>query len=1136
MTLDAAYTEHTAHPYFDLAADAHNRLRALELKSFIVEAPAGAGKTELLTQRYLKLLTTVNAPEEIIAITFTNKAAAEMRARILDSLMKAANQEKPQQAHKQITYNLSLQALQHAQLKDWQLIENPSRLRIFTIDSLCAHLARQMPLMSRFGAQPRVTEDADSLYAQAAEQTLALLEDKTHSENKTHSEIVKAALRYVDNDASKLKKLLIAMLEKRDQWLHHAQYEVDADALQLTLQYLVEQDLAAVELAINARVQHALMPVARFAASNLPCDHPVALLTDWETPITNKQACLPMWRALADLMLTDKGEPRKLGGLNVKVGFPATDDGRAQKQVLADVIASIADLSVLHRVRSLPDFSHESTGWQIITMLSKLLNLAVAELWLTFQRAGEVDFSEIAQRATHALTNHFGEPTELALKLDYQIQHLLVDEFQDTSPSQIALLEQLTLGWQPDDGRTLFTVGDPMQSIYRFRKANVGLFIDAARHGVGNVRLERLQLYRNNRSCPAVVDWINHTFAPVFPPDDEVVQGAIHYRPFIATKQEMPQSGVEVHPVISPADETTELASQREAEAVISIIQAERGADPERKIAVLVRSKKHLSALVSRLRRDFRDVPFQAVEIEALQGRQIVQDLLSLTHALHHRADRVHWLATLRAPWCGLTLKDLHTLAGHDHQSTLWSLMQNDALVSQLDGKARLLHMRDILAEAFAAQGRMNVSRWVRGLWLMLNGAACLWAQSDVVDVQAFFSCLDRLDRSNQFSPERMESEITKLFAAPDSRGGNLQMMTIHKSKGLEFDTVILPGLGAATGGNHDDKPLVLWEEVVIAHQRELLAAPFVPKGARDKEKVSPYDYLEAREHERDANESARVLYVAATRAERKLHLVGVANQNAKGEVKPAKNTYLDLLWPTIGETFKQDVQVAGTATAPDDIADFTPQLVRLAQPGIPAILRGEQSRAIPTQFNTHTDTRVNTKPSYQSSLDADVGTLVHRYLEMIAQQGVMQWTVDKIASLEYAMQHWLHQQGHAGQEVKAAVAAVQEMLIQTVSSVDGQWVLKVRPDAGTELGITHCHQSDVMSYVIDRTFIEDGVRWIVDYKSVALENHLTDDELKVIAQQYQSQLDNYAMLFADEGIPVKQAIYFLRLGRLITL
>jgi len=830
------------------------------------------------------------------------------------------------------------------------------------------------------------------------------------------------------------------------------------------------------------------------------------------------------------LLLTAKGEARKEGGLNVKIGLPTTDEGRAQKSALVEIINAIEDVDALHRVRSLPNLSHENTGWQIITTLSKLLTLAVAELWLVFQRAGEVDFVEIAQRATHALTDHFGEPTELALKLDYQIQHLLVDEFQDTSPSQVALIEQLTLGWQADDGRTLFAVGDPMQSIYRFRKANVGLFIDASVNGIGSIYLERLQLYRNNRSCPEIVNWINQTFAPIFPQHDEVMQGAIHYRPFIATKQALPDAGVEVHPIIKQADESYDTAAQREAEAVIRIIQKERTANPNQKIAVLVRSKKHLANLVSQLRRDYKEIPFQAVEIEALEGRQIVQDLLSLMHALHHRADRVHWLAILRAPWCGLTLHDLYALAGHDHLQTIWSLMQDSEVVGRLstDGQARLLHLREVLLEAYANQGRMNVSRWIRGVWLMLNGPDCLWEQADVVDVQAFFACLDNLDLSNQFSPERMQSEITKLFAAPDSHGEHLQMMTIHKSKGLEFDTVILLGLGASTGGNNSDQPLVLWEEVKTPHSHELLAAPYIPKGARDKESVSPYDYLASREKARDANESARVLYVAATRVERKLHLVGIANQTAKGEISPTKNTYLDLLWPTVAPIFEADLQLESGHQEQEDITSFTPQLVRLIQPAVPSILQTNKATALYS--------KPNTKPSYQSSLEADIGTLAHRYMEMIAQQALSHWTVAHIETLKPAMQHWLRQQGHTEQLANDAAATVQRILIQTLNSADGQWVLKTRADAGVELGITRCHHDVVKSYVIDRTFIEDGIRWIIDYKSVSLESNLADSELKIIAEQYHTQLEDYATLFADQATPIQKAILFLSLGKLVIL
>ena len=647
-----------------------------------------------------------------------------------------------------------------------------------------------------------------------------------------------------------------------------------------------------------------------------------------------------------------------------------------------------------------------------------------------------------------------------------------------------------------------------------------------------------------------MVDWINTNFARAFPAVDDVTQSAIHYRPFLATKLDIADAGVVIHPVIKQASEGNDEASQCEAELIIQVIQNEHRHHANQKIAVLVRSKKHLANLVSQLRRNHPEIAFQAVEIEALEGRQIVQDLLSLTHALHHRADRVHWLAILRAPWCGLSLHDLHVLAGRDLHSTVWSLMQNEDVTNQLsaDGQARLQHVREIFSEAFATQGCMNISRWVRGVWLTLNGTACLWEKSDVIDVQAFFACLDNLDRSNQFSPERMAIEITKLFATPDTHGEQLQMMTIHKSKGLEFDTVILPGLGASTGGNNSDKPLVLWEEVTIEDETQLLAAPYIPKGLRKQASVSPYDYLEDLENTREKNEAARVLYVAATRAMRKLHLVGIANQNAKGEIKPTANTYLDLLWPIASPVFDaalvaqashKEVLHNNDIVSQDTIANFTPRLARLTNIQIPDIL--QQSHLSSRQVATHPGNQATQKLSLNNPIEADLGTLTHKYLELIAHQGLTDWPVTRVALLKPAMQRWLQQQGH--QEKVAAIAAVSvvQLLITTLSSKAGQWVLKARAQADQELSISLAEASAITSYVVDRTFIEqtgDGkkVRWIIDYKSVALESQLSDSALKTIAEQYKAQLESYAQLFKADNLPIQKAIFFVSLGRLVEI
>ena len=394
-----------------------------------------------------------------------------------------------------------------------------------------------------------------------------------------------------------------------------------------------------------------------------------------------------------------------------------------------------------------------------------------------------------------------------------------------------------TRGWQADDGRTLFCVGDPMQSIYRFRKANVGLFLGAAQKGIGQIKLKSLKLWRNNRSQPPVVEWVNIAFDKVFPDQDSISRGAIQYRQFVATKDSESAAGVTVHAMLDEKpssntddDEEAILATdirQLEADTIIQIIQQTRAHKPEAKIAVLVRARSHLTALVTEIRRNHPTLSFQAVEIEELVNRQVVQDLLSLSYALHQRADRVNWLAVLRAPWCGLTLADLHALVSNDKSSTIMQLMHNEARLTALseDGQQRVLHVRDVLSQALQHQGRSSVSRWLHGAWLMLGGADCLWDTGDVRDVQAFFVRVQQLEAAGQFSPQQLAVEVEKLYAAPDAKANNsLQFMTIHKSKGLEFDTVILPGLDRKTGGN--DQPLLLWEEVSpndAAHELSLI-------------------------------------------------------------------------------------------------------------------------------------------------------------------------------------------------------------------------------------------------------------------------------------------------------------------------
>ncbi|MRR08609.1 DNA helicase [bacterium] len=1092
-----------------LRQDESSRERALEPASFIVEAPAGAGKTELLTQRFLRLLATVEEPEEVVAITFTLKAAGEMKNRILDSLQRAAVGEMPEAPHKRVTHALATTVLEASTARGWCLMEQPGRLRVQTIDAFCMALSRQMPVLSRLGAQPRLARDARPHYAEAARRTLVLLEEAEES----LAQPVADALRHVDNDMTRLRDLLAEMLGRRDQWLGRALAAPSRDDMEVVLAALTERDLrhAAVTLAPwLARVR----PLVLAAAARVGAASPMAALAAWEAPLAGEADELPLWLGLCELVLTGTGSRRATVTKNQ--GFPP--EAKTEKAAFLDALADLSPAAVdaLARLRELPPATMSDQEWATVAALSRLLVLAAAQLVAVFQEAGEMDFIEVAQRALLALGPE-DAPTDLSLLLDYRISHLLVDEFQDTSPTQVDLLRRLTAGWQAGDGKTLFLVGDPMQSIYRFRQADVGLFIQAARQGLPNVPLTNLRLNRNNRSRPDLVHWVNGIFPAVFPPADSVERSAIAYRASLATREAGEGPGVFVHPLVmaGAGDEGERL----QARMVLDLIRQERRRDPQQSIAVLVRKRRQLDALVAEIRRHEPGLPFTAVDIESLQERQIVQDLLALTRALHHRADRVNWLALLRAPWCGLTLADLHALAGDNHIATVWRLMNEDVRMTRLsaDGQARLGFVRTVLAEAFAHRGRQSPRRWVEGVWRCLGGVGLLRDAAEATDALAFLDLIDRLDAEGGFTPDALETAMADLYAAPvPDADPRLQFMTIHKSKGLEFDCVILPGLN--DGMKPNSHALMAWESVAIDDLEEsLIAAPLTKAAAGP----SVYRSLRRLEKEREDNESARQLYVAATRARERLHLVAQLTSNAKGERKAATGSFLALLWPALSAQFEATELIEADAT-PAGEGVFTPWLIRTVAPATPPELaaREDAGAAAPSP---------DAGEDAASTLDADIGTLVHAYLERIAIDGPEAWPPQRCADLMPAMEVWLARRGHEGAALAEGLARVGDSLRRTLESAEGRWVLAPRAEAAAELALARVEARGFSTHIVDRTFVENGVRWIVDYKTARPAGDETS--LRSHAEGYREQLERYASLFRDEGLPIRAGIFYTALG-----
>ena len=1115
-----------------LISDLRAREEALApTRSFIVQAPAGSGKTELLIQRYLGLLATVNEPEEIVAITFTRKAAAEMRERVLGAFSDAAVGKPPESNHERRTQELARAALARDGARGWRISDSPARLRIQTIDSLCAALTRQMPMLSKFGSQPESIEDAGALYAEAARAAVELIEMKDPA-----ADYVERLLAHLDNNVERVEELLVEMLRRRDHWLRHVMANKRAD-LEGALAAERRAALARVQALLPAPERGELLAIANYALGN----RGEPLLAAFPGGDAAQG-----WATLAELLLTANVGWR--ARVDKRHGFPAGAAGKAWKDRLATLIATLADDSLrgaLADTRRLPQASYTDAQWQVLEAITGLLARAVGLLQLAFQSRGQVDFTEVSQRASLALEDA-GGPTDLALRLDYQIRHLLIDEFQDTSISQFELIARLTAGWTPDDGRTLFAVGDPMQSIYRFREAEVGLFLKARAGGIGNVVLEALELSANFRSQAGIVDWVNQAFEQLMPGFEDIASGAVAYTRSQAVHPRLEGDAVEVHPLIA-GGEPGEAAQVAHIVAGIAAASARDG--KAQSIAILVRGRNHLREIVPQLKD--AGLAFRAIEIDRLDDRPVVQDLLALTRALAHRGDRLAWLAVLRAPWCGLTLADLHALAGQHAGErlqepvsslfTLWDLMHDPQRLAALsaDGRLRLDRVRPVLAAALAARQRSSLRDAVEGSWLALGGPACAASATDLEDAESYLDHLESKEDAGAVADfEAFEQSLDKLYALPDLEAGDdaVQIMTIHKAKGLEFDHVIVPGLGKTPPA--EGKKLFLWMERPARPDASkprrpeadatLLLAPIEETGA---ERDPIYAWIKQLAAEKAAHEDGRVLYVAATRAKQRLHLLGSAKLAAKdgaAEFKPpARNSLLAKLWPVVEGGFQRVAAAAPAVPEPggasgDTIPDQS--LRRLASnwslpPAPPALAWTAPSETARAQDEV--------EYSWAGETARHVGSVVHRWLQRIAEDELRGWSAARIDTMRSSFSNELAARGVEAAQLAAAGARVAKALAGSLADPRGRWLLGPQQGARNEYRLTAVIAGERRNLVIDRTYIDaDGRRWIVDYKTSSHEGTDLDGFLDQERERYREKLAIYAAALAQGG-PAMLGLYF---------
>ena len=1205
-----------------LPPDQAARNKALDpSRSVLVQAPAGSGKTDLLTRRFLRLLAEADEPGQIVAITFTKAAAAEMRHRILKELEKAAANDDSTAATDPFSMEyLARRALDRSRARGWNLIDLSSQLRITTIDSFCRDLAIQQPLISGVGGNLQIDEQPNELYRRAVRMVMEKLGDTLSAELGA---AIEELLLLRDNGWQEMEQLLTSMLGKRDRWMQDfvLQQEKDWEELRERLERpfarAVESALPAIEQLLDqvSGACNEAHELARFAWAHSRGQHhqDLAELADFPCSPFSDAAALEEARSayicLADLLLTGEDNFRKR--FNINNGFPRECvEEKDRINSLAAQFASIPGLeSALAGIRTLPPVRYTEEDWRIVRACFTLLRQAVGELKAVFAEAGTVDFIEVAQIAKQMLKGEDGYPSDRAQAVADGIRHLLVDEFQDTSRRQFELVNSLINAWPDTSGRTLFVVGDPMQSIYFFRDADAELFARVRNRGFEipeavPLLFDSVTLTANFRSEPVLVEEVNDRFQSIFAQDQDSDISFSRSEPAREPNSEpgsrfhlhlsfVPQPGrgqsTDPEAIRAKQDASDQRETAREAQTaeIVTLIRSHmnrlevaRASGNPYRIAVLGRTRNVLAPIAQALRE--AAIPFRALDLENLKDRPEILDALALARALFNPHDRVAWLGVLRAPWCGISLEELHAVArtsndGHPSVPIPESLAENLKLLSEASRQSaqRLLNVLSAVPQLGSTLPTASLGTLLQQVWLSLGGDHCVDATARA-NLGLFWKLLDNLPQGEvDLLGPALHTALEGLCALPDPAASSeygVQLMTIHKSKGLEFEIVIVPELQALTRGS--EKRLLSWLERGLEDSdepgdiTEFLIAPIQSKGAEGGEAKKWVDRIY---RERELQETRRILYVAATRAREELHLLArpaykMDKDGSLTLVEPS-NCLLATAWPALEAEVRTrfDEWQELVAPVPEDEKTI-PAMAASGQDNLvlmPSPLKATKLRRLPLDFEvtstidlSHSpnrgeilvEGRANPYERHEGGLiSRALGSAVHKLLEEIARLRIARNWPSARAGLEQYRSRILAQIRSAGvSPAQAASIATQayEFVLKASQDPHGQWILSPHVEAASETGWAGVVAGNLRLVRVDRLFragpepfVEgDDCWWIIDFKTAHADNLAPAAKLQEFRTTFAPQLEMYAAVLRNlhgADARLRAGLYYPRMSLL---
>lgn len=1007
-----------------MLSDYTQREEALDIsKSFIIQAPAGSGKTELLAKRYLKLLSVCNNPENILVITFTKKATAEIKERIIQSL----EMSKPSSEYKQQTFELAQQVIKRSDELGWNILQNYQRLNILTIDGLCNKIVNNYPQHNDFTHKSTLDEaKSQEFYERSAKNTL--LEINTHNS-------VKNLFASVDVNSESFIKVVAKMLSIRDKWITKL---FDDTTINITI----------IKRCVKQINQEYLQKINALSLENLGNNFiNLCATSSGFSHIKKIPTTVKGWQDLKQLLFTNKN--------TLRARFKGFTKKNIENTVRFEEIVhnfSPEFVALLHAVEHLPD---ENINTEFLKDIATVLFIANTHLQHQFDTHNATDFIQIALQANLALSGNIETTdtiSDIALTLDYNIEHILLDEFQDTSYTQLELLESLTQHWEKRSGRTLFLVGDPMQAIYGFRGGEVGVFLQVWNTGLTNISLHNLTLTQNFRSTSSVVDANNDIFQTVFAGGDTIDGEDIVFTNSFAEQSDTKQA-LHIYPFGGNS-------KTLQAEQVLEIVQRHMQENPHKEIAILSSARVSFIEIIECF--NANNIEFEAVKNVNLANNIWTLELLALVQILLNSENKLAWCSWLRSAKIGLTLDEILEIsngAGGILQNLKHSESPRADMVYQVFNRIFVNYSSFTMSEIF-----LEV---IENFDFYTN-----ISDTQQIILNKFYEIIVLCEAENNFSEDYILQKLGKLYEP--SKSSNVKLMTIHESKGLEFDVVILPYL--------EKQPRGLEPELIYLQEFKDFGMLLATK-ADEKN----YTYLQNKEKQNVFNERKRLLYVAMTRAKEQIHLLGSV---AEGKT-PHSNSLLHLLWQKFGTQWQgvKDCEEL-SLNNPHTWGRYPLQI---------------KEAATITRLEQHSELN-------HAELDANIiGVAVHTFLQLeIFTPSVAQ------------VKNKLLQLGITFSNLESSIKTITNMLTTTKNSDDFDFIFKTRKSTQVE---AECIEGG-NSFIIDRFFIDNDVLWIIDFKT-----HFSNP------QHHKKQLDNYKNILQHTyNYPITTAIFFTDIGKLEVL